>query len=320
MPTPSQLEELRSLNARIEEFNREIRKEGPVIDKLQEHRGKAVKLERQAKAGRLRKRSLARRGAKGRAIHKHKRPKEADELEEIYDRMDSLDKSLDKIEALKDKRIPYIERRRAVLKEISIATRVPANMAQKIKAEKEQLEYIRECIDRIRHAKKLLKRAASIMKSAKEHISKAKTASFFDIVGVGGVAGELAAEYVKHKSMGRARTAMAPAQRCIRQANKILKSLDLRGSGAGPSIPQLNAFLDIAMDGWFDIAAHDKISQAEFSAEMSTKRVARRAKELETIEDVFHQQYYRLESSVYELYLDAESFATLQVLKEAQQD
>ena len=87
----AQLEELKSLNSRIEQFNEQIRKEGPVIDQIQEQRTKAAKLERQVKAGRLRKMSLVRHGAKGKGIHKRKPPKQVGELEAIYDEMDSLE-------------------------------------------------------------------------------------------------------------------------------------------------------------------------------------------------------------------------------------
>lgn len=314
----AQTEELKSLNARIGQFDEQIKKEGPIIDQIQELRGKVVKLERQAKGDRMRKMSLARKGARGKAIRRRKSQKGAGELEVLYEKMKSLEGSLDKIEELKDQRIAYIERRRALLKEVGARLRIGRDYAAKITEEKERLELIEESIDKIRRASKLLKRASSIMKGAKQHISKAKTASVFDIVGVGGVVGELTAEYVKHKSMGKARTAMAPAKRCVREANKLLKSLNLRGSGAGPDIPQLNAFVDIALDGWFDIGVHDKITQAEFSTEMSTKRVARRAKELQAVEEAFHQQRYRVEENVYELLLEAESAEAARIVHEAE--
>jgi prefoldin subunit 5 len=315
---PAQLEELKSLNSRIEQFNEQMRKEGPVIDQIQEQRTKAAKLERQVKAGRLRKMSLVRHGAKGRGIHKRKPPKQAGELEAIYDEMDSLEDSLDKIEELKDKRLTYIERRRAVLKEMGIKPRVSPQTAEKIAQQKKQLQFLEESIEKIRRARKLLKRASSTMKSAKQHLTKAKDSAFVDLMVGGGVIGAIST-YKKHKSMKRAGTAMAPAKRYIREANKLLKSLDLKGASVGAGIPQLSVFMDVVFDGWIvDGDIHDKIAKAELNAEMSVNRLKRRAKQLETVEEAFRQQHYRTENGIYELYLDAESTEAARAVRGAQ--
>lgn len=313
--SPSQLEELESLNKRIEEFNGRIREEGSIVDQIQELRGKAVKLERQAKAGRLRKMSLARRGGKGKGLRKKKNPKEAGELEGIYDEMDSLEDSLDKIEELKDQRLSYIERRRAVMKELGVKPRISPETAQEIALHKEQLELIEEGIEKIQRAAKLLKRAAGTMTGAKKHLKSAKDSAFVDMMFGGGVIGAVST-YKKHKSMKQATTAMAPAKRSIREANKILKSLDLKGATVGAGVPQLSVFMDVFFDGWIvDGDIHDKIAKAELNAEMSVNRLKRRAKQLETVEDAFKQQHYRIENGIYEMYLDAESAEATRVLK-----
>ena len=316
-PTPSQLQDLKSLSAQIEQLSARIREEGPIMDEVQDLQGKAIKLERQAKAGRLRKRSLVRRGGKGRSLHKRSKPAQAGELDEIYKRMDSLEKKLDEIEDLKDTRQPHVQRRRALLKELGASGRASAEMTQKLEEEKERLKFLEDGIDKLHRAKKLYRRAVSQMQEAKGHISTARKASVFDIIGVGGVAGELIAEGIKHKKMGRARKAMGPAQKNIRAANKILKSLDLRGAGAGPDIPRLNAFVDIALDGFFDWGVHEKIKQAEHSAEISSQRVTRRAKQLDAVIEAFEREHYRVENSIYELYLDAESVAAAEIMRGA---
>jgi hypothetical protein len=316
-PTPSQLQDLKSLSAQIEQLSTRIREEGPIMDEIQDLQGKSIKLERQAKATRLRKRSLVRRGGKGRALHKKSKPAQAGELDEMYKRMDSLEKKLDEIEDLKDKRQPHVKRRRSLLKELGTGGLMSAGMSQKLTEEKERLKFLEEGIDKLHRAKKLYRRAVSQMQEAKKHISGAKKASVFDIIGVGGIAGELIAEGIKHKKMGRARKSMGPAQKNIRAANKILKSLDLRGTGAGPDLPQLNAFLDIAIDGFFDWGAHEKIKQAEHTAEMSSQRVTRRAKQLDAVIEAFEREHYRVENSIYELYLDAESTAANEIVQQA---
>lgn len=316
-PSPSQLQDLKSLNEQIERLNASIREEGSVMDEIQDLQGRAIKLERQAKAGRLRKRSLVRRGGKGRSLHKKSKPAQAGELDEIYKRMDALEKKLDDIEDLKDRRQPAIQHRRTLLKEIGATVGLGAGMSQKLEKEKERLKFLEDGIDKLHRAKKLLKRAVSQMEEAKKHISTARKASVIDIIGVGGIAGELIAEGVKHRKMGRARKAMGPAQKNIRAANKILKSLDLRGTGAGPDIPRLNAFVDIALDGFFDWGVHEKIKQAEHSAAVSSQRTARRARQLDAVIEAFEREHYRVENAVYELYLDAESAAAEGIIKTA---
>ncbi len=316
-PSPSQLQDLKSLSGQIERLNAPIREEDQVMDEIQDLQGKAIKLERQAKADRLRKRSLVRRGGKGRALHKKSKPAQSGELDEIYRHMDLLEKKLDEIEDLKDERQPAVQRRRALLKELGATVGLSAGISQKLEEEKERLKFLEDGIDKLHRAKKLLRRAVSQMQEAKRHISTARKASVIDILGVGGVAGELIAEGVKHKKMGRARQAMGPAQKNVRAANKILKSLDLRGTGAGPDIPRLNAFVDIALDGWFDWGVHDQIKQAEHSTEVSSQRTARRAKQLDAVIEAFEREHYRVENAVYELYLDAESAAADELIKTA---
>ena len=316
-PSPSQLQDLKSLNAQIEELNKQIRREGPTIDRIQELRGKSVKLERHAKAGRLRKRSLARRGGKGRELHRHRKPKEADELGEIYAEMDSLEDRLDRIEDLKDQRQTHIERRRAIMKELGAKASVDAGTAQKITEYKEQLGFMEEGIDKIRRAGKLLKKASASMKGAKKHLSKAKDAAFTDMMFGGGIIGTVSA-FKKHKSMKRADTAMAPARRYIKQANKLLKSLDVKTRAVGAGVPQISLFMDIFFDTWWrDGDIHDKIAKAELDAEMSVTRIKRQLEQLETMEEAFRQQHYRIENAIYELYLDTESTAAKEIVQRA---
>jgi len=305
--SPLQIEELRSLDGRIEQYNEKIRTEGTIIDKLQELWGKSVKLERQAQGGRLRKMRLASRGAKGRGVRKKGNMEQAKELDAIYKKMEALEENLEKIEELKDKRQPFIKRHRAVLKELGVKVRLETGLAEKIGEEKNRLEYLEGGVEKIRRAAKLLKSASAIMQGTKQHFKKAKTASALDIIGFGGIAGELIAEHVKHKSMNKARVAMAPAQRKVKEANKILSGLNLRGTDAGPAVPQLNAFVDIVCDGFFDWGIHDQIDKAQHNAEMSASRVKRRAKELKSIEKAFIDQLRRAEDGLYELYLDAET-------------
>jgi hypothetical protein len=316
-PSPSQLQDLKSLNAKIEELNKQIRQEGPVIDRIQELRGRSVQLERQAKAGRLRKRSLARRGGKGKGLHKRGKPKEADELSGIYAEMDSLEDQLDKIEDLKDQRQSHIKRRRTIMKELEAKASVDAQSAQKITECKGQLEFLEEGIDKIRKARKLLKKASSSMKGAKQHLGKAKDAAFTDMMFGGGIIGTVSA-FKKHKSMKRADTAMAPARRYIKQANKLLKSLDIRTRAVGAGVPQINLFADLFFDSWWrDGDIHDKIAKAELDAEMSVTRLKRQMSQLETMEEAFKQQHYRVENEIYELYLDAESAAANEIIQRA---
>jgi hypothetical protein len=183
---------------------------------------------------------------------------------------------------------------------------------------KEQLEFLEEAIEKIQRARKLFKKASSSMKGAKKHLGKAKDAAFTDMMFGGGIIGTVST-FKKHKSMKRADTAMAPAKRYIKQANKLLKSLDIRTRAVGAGVPQISLFADLFFDSWWrDGDIHDKIAKAELDAEMSVTRLKRQMSQLKTMEEAFKQQHYRIENAIYELYLDAESAAANEVVRRAQ--
>jgi hypothetical protein len=289
------------------------------VDEVQKLRAEIAKLEKEEKVDRVRQIASRRRRESNRRFKSRVQREDAGGASEARERMDELLGNLEKIEELKTQRLPLVERRRALLEEIGVRFRVGGKLLEKINEKEEQARTIDESLGKIQEARKLLKRASGKMQGAKKHITGAKKASYMDMLGVGGIVGEMVSTHYKHKKMDTARASMAPAKAMIRKANNLLRSVNVRGATTGRGgVPQLDVFCDIFLDGLIvDGQMHDEIAKAERDAAMTAKRVANRARTLRSVEKAFQQQLDHARSLVDELHLRAESAAAARLVEGA---
>ena len=306
-----QAQALKSLTARIAQLNNKIGKTGLVLEYLSRARAEAAKLEKKAKGMRLKQMSRRR---KGLAAGRGSDAEDAD-LDEVYESIKSLERKLEIISQLRERREEIAAERRRAIEQAGIEVSLTPEIEGDITKIENRIAYVEECIDKVCEAARLYNKASAKMKNAGKHITSARKASTADIFIGGGILG-MAIDLKKHGDMKKAKQTMGPAKGYIKKANRLLESIDLKGSYIAAAMPEISLFMDLMFDGFIvDGAIHDKISAAETKTASNARRLQYQAKNLKSIETTFREELQRLEDSIAEQDLKAETASILRALK-----
>jgi len=120
------------------------------------------------------------------------------------------------------------------------------------------------------HMIKSLERAVGHLELALEALNSAKTWSIVDIIGIGGIIGDI----FEYSEFGKAKKEVELATNIIRDVESELRNMDVK-------VPEIDhttmwAFLDIGFDGLIiDLLRHSKINEAKAKVEETIKAINR---------------------------------------------
>ena len=120
------------------------------------------------------------------------------------------------------------------------------------------------------HIIKSLERAVGHLELALEALNSAKTWSIVDIIGIGGIFGDI----FEYSEFGKAKKEVELATNIIRDVESEFRNMDVK-------VPEIDhttmwAFLDIGFDGLIiDLLRHSKINEAKAKVEETIKAINR---------------------------------------------
>ena len=120
------------------------------------------------------------------------------------------------------------------------------------------------------HMIKSLERAVGHLELALEALNSARTWSIVDIIGIGGIFGDI----FEYSEFGKAKKEVELATNIIRDVESELRNMDVK-------VPEIDhttmwAFLDIGFDGLIiDLLRHSKINEAKAKVEETIKAINR---------------------------------------------
>jgi hypothetical protein len=120
------------------------------------------------------------------------------------------------------------------------------------------------------HMIKSLERAVGHLELALEALNSARTWSIIDVIGLGGILGDI----FEYSEFGKAKKEVELATNIIRDVESELKNMEVK-------VPEIDhttmwAFLDIGFDGLIiDLLRHSKINEAKAKVEETIEAVDR---------------------------------------------
>ncbi len=120
------------------------------------------------------------------------------------------------------------------------------------------------------HMIKSLERAVGHLELALEALNSARKWSIIDVIGLGGIFGDI----FEYSEFGKAKKEVELATNIIRDVESELRNMDVK-------VPEIDhttmwAFLDIGFDGLIvDLLRHSKINEAKAKVEETIKAVNR---------------------------------------------
>ena len=128
------------------------------------------------------------------------------------------------------------------------------------------------------HVIKRLERAIEHLELALKALKSAKKWSIVDIIGIGGILGDI----FEYSEFGKAKREVELAKNIIKDVESELKNMEIK-------VPKIDhttmwAFLDIGFDGLIiDLLRHSKINEAKAKVEETIKAISQLISQLKTV-------------------------------------